>query len=168
MPTPTPHPLPALGTPLAGGLYAGITTGTDGAAYALIGDFDALGGRLLDLAWWALPGAAGLSLLNYAVRFARWQVYLRAQEVVVPRGDSAAVFLAGLSLAISPGKLGELFKSYLLRALHGAPVARTAPIVLAERVTDLTALVVLALIGVALYGVAAILIVSRGPAHRVS
>jgi uncharacterized membrane protein YbhN (UPF0104 family) len=125
-----------------------------GAAYALIGDFDALGGRLLDLAWWALPGAAGLSLLNYAVRFARWQVYLRAQEVVVPRGDSAAVFLAGLSLAISPGKLGELFKSYLLRELHGAPVARTAPIVLAERVTDLTALVVLALIGVALYGVA--------------
>lgn len=36
MPTPTLPSLPALGTPLAGGLYAGITTGTDGAAYALI------------------------------------------------------------------------------------------------------------------------------------
>ena len=28
--------LPALGAPLAGGLYAGVTTGTDGALYALI------------------------------------------------------------------------------------------------------------------------------------
>ena len=36
MPT-TPFPsLPTLGTPVAGGLYAGVTTGPDGAAYALI------------------------------------------------------------------------------------------------------------------------------------
>lgn len=36
MPTPPFPSLPALGTPIAGGLYAGITTGPDGAAYALI------------------------------------------------------------------------------------------------------------------------------------
>lgn len=36
MPTPQIPKLPTLGTPIAGGLYAGITTGTDGGAYALI------------------------------------------------------------------------------------------------------------------------------------
>lgn len=41
MSAPTPQaltatPLPSLGQPLAGGLYAGITTGKDGAPYALI------------------------------------------------------------------------------------------------------------------------------------
>ena len=36
MPTTQIPTLPTLGTPVAGGLYAGITTGPDGAAYALI------------------------------------------------------------------------------------------------------------------------------------
>ena len=36
MPTTTFPKLPTLGTPVAGGLYAGITTGHDGAVYALI------------------------------------------------------------------------------------------------------------------------------------
>ena len=59
------------------------------------------------------------------------------------------MFVAGLSLSITPGKLGELVKSYLLRELHGMPATQTAPIVVAERVTDLIALLVLAVVGVA-------------------
>ncbi|HEY0195490.1 MAG TPA: lysylphosphatidylglycerol synthase transmembrane domain-containing protein, partial [Kofleriaceae bacterium] len=82
--------------------------------------------------------------------------------VHVPRGDSALVFGAGLSLAITPGKIGELVKSYLLRALHDVPATRTAPIVIAERVTDLLALLVLAVIGVAAYGIARTLVVGAG------
>ncbi len=39
-------------------------------------------------------------------------------------------------------------KALLLRASHGIPAARTAPIVIAERVTDLLALLLLALVGV--------------------
>jgi uncharacterized protein (TIRG00374 family) len=49
---------------------------------------------------------------------------------------------------VTPGKLGEAIKAFLLRASHGYPVARTAPIVIAERVTDLVALLLLALAGV--------------------
>jgi uncharacterized protein (TIRG00374 family) len=62
--------------------------------------------------------------------------------------DSLLVFLAGFSLTVTPGKLGEAVKAFLLRATHGYPVARTAPIVIAERVTDLLALLLLALVGV--------------------
>jgi glycosyltransferase 2 family protein len=87
------------------------------------------------------------------MRFVRWQMYLRRQGVTVPMGSSAVVFGAGLSLSITPGKLGELVKSYLLRELHDIPAPRTAPIVVAERVTDLIALLLLAVIGVAAYGV---------------
>ena len=63
------------------------------------------------------------------------------------------MFGAGLSLSITPAKLGELVKSYLLREMHDMPAPQTAPIVVAERVTDLIALLVLAVIGVAAYGV---------------
>ena len=69
---------------------------------------------------------------------------------------------AGFALAITPGKVGELVKSYLLRSMHGVPVARSAPVVIAERVADLLALLVLSVIGVALYGVALTLVLAAG------
>ena len=89
-----------------------------------------------------------LALGNYAVRFLRWQYYLSKVGVRVALGDSAAVFLAGFALTVTPGKLGEAVKAVLLRASHGIAMARTAPIVVAERVTDLVALLLLALVGV--------------------
>ncbi|MEO8704348.1 MAG: lysylphosphatidylglycerol synthase transmembrane domain-containing protein [Kofleriaceae bacterium] len=123
------------------------------AAYLMIGDVRDVGARLGAFAWGSFAAALGLSLANYVIRFVRWQMYLRYQRVVVPLGSSALVFGAGLSLAITPAKLGELVKSYLLRELHGIPATQTAPVVIAERVTDLVALLVLAVIGVATYGV---------------
>jgi uncharacterized protein (TIRG00374 family) len=123
------------------------------AAYAMVGDLRQLGDRLGDFGWSAFALALVLALANYAIRGVRWELYLRRQGVRVPRSSSVLVFGAGLSLAITPGKVGELVKSFLLRELHGAPVTRTAPIVIAERVTDLIALIALAVVGVAAYGV---------------
>lgn len=125
------------------------------AALAMLGDVRQLAVRLGGFSWPAFAAALGLALANYTIRFARWSLYLRLQGVRVPVGSSALVFGAGLSLSITPGKLGELIKSYLLREMHGAPVTRTAPIVVAERVSDLIALLVLAVAGVIAYGVAA-------------
>jgi uncharacterized protein (TIRG00374 family) len=85
---------------------------------------------------------------NYLVRFGRWEYYLRVLKIKVGAADSLAVFLAGFALTVTPGKLGEAVKAFLLRASHGVPLARTAPIVVAERVTDLVALLLLALVGV--------------------
>jgi uncharacterized membrane protein YbhN (UPF0104 family) len=128
----------------------------------MIGDLRQLGDRLGSFGWWALVAAIGLSLANYVVRFVRWQLYLRHQQVDVPVGSSALVFGAGLSLAITPAKLGELIKSYLLRELHGIPATRTAPVVVAERVTDLVALLALAVLGVAIYGIEPLLVAIAG------
>ena len=124
------------------------------AAVSIASDVGAVGDRLRGFGWWAFAAALGLALANYAFRFVRWVLLLRARDVHVPTRDSAVVFVAGFALAITPGKVGELVKSYLLRTLHGVPVARTAPVVIAERVADLIALLVLAAVGVALYGIA--------------
>ena len=132
------------------------------AGYLMIGDVGGLGVRLGAFGWWAFVASLGLSLANYSIRFVRWQLYLRRQRVAVPLGSSALVFGAGLSLAITPGKLGELIKSYLLRELHAVPATRTAPIVIAERVTDLVALFVIALAGAVVYGVHATLVAIGG------
>jgi glycosyltransferase 2 family protein len=130
------------------------------AIVALAGDLRHLGDSLGQVQWAWFAVALGLSLTNYAARWVRWQLYLRHQRIDVPLASSVIVFGAGLSLAITPAKLGELAKSYLLREMHGVPTSRSAPIVIAERVTDLVALLVVAVIGVSIYGVAPGLVAS--------
>ena len=44
-------------------------------------------------------------------------------------------------MSVTPGKVGEVFKSLLLYEARGTSIARTAPIIVAERLTDLIALV---------------------------
>lgn len=124
------------------------------AALALLGDVRGLDDRLDGFAWGTLAAAVGLACANYALRFVRWHAYLHHRGLVVPPGTSALVFIAGFAMAVTPGKLGELVKSFLLRDLAGTPVAASASIVIAERVTDLLALLILAVVGVAVYGVA--------------
>ena len=132
------------------------------AAISVLGDIRKLGDRLAGFGWSSFVAALALALANYALRFVRWQLYLRRQEVSVPITSSAIVFGAGLSLSITPAKLGELVKSYLLREMHDIPAPKTAPIVVAERVSDLVALLVLAVLGVAAYGVDPTLVAIAG------
>lgn len=143
-------------------LYFAIAIVIGVAAFSLIGDVRHLGDRLTGFAWPAFVAALGLACVNYCMRFVRWQMYLRMQQVKVPIASSATVFGAGLSLSITPAKLGELVKSYLLREMHDVPAPRTAPIVVAERVTDLIALLCLAVIGVAAYGVDPTFVIAAG------
>jgi uncharacterized protein (TIRG00374 family) len=86
--------------------------------------------------------------VNYGLRFLKWQYYLRLLRI---RGvrlfDSLLVFLSGFVLTITPGKLGEVFKSVVLSKTHSIPVALTAPIVIADRLTDVMGIVVLILLG---------------------
>jgi uncharacterized protein (TIRG00374 family) len=91
----------------------------------------------------ALALAAG----NYVLRIGRWHYYLARIGVRIPLGESALVFLAGFVMSVTPGKIGEVFKSLLLYESRGTPIARTAPIVVAERLTDLVALVLLTALG---------------------
>jgi uncharacterized protein (TIRG00374 family) len=107
-----------------------------------------VGRALADFHWLVALAALGLASLNYVVRFGRWHYYLKVLGLKVPVGHSLLVFLGGFSLTVTPGKLGEVVKALLLRESHGIPAARTAPIVIAERFTDLVGLLLLACVGI--------------------
>lgn len=98
--------------------------------------------------WSAFILALALATTNYGFRFMKWQYYLARLHV---RGvgvvDSFLVFLSGFVLTVTPGKVGEVFKSAVLWKTHDVPVARTAPIVVAERLTDAIGVIALIVIG---------------------
>lgn len=117
-------------------------------------DVEPLRQTLVGYPWWVFAAALGLSMANYLLRFAKWELSLgwlrvREQAPGLTRGRSLLVYLAGLSMSVTPGKVGEVLRSMLLRASDGVPFTRTAPVVVADRLTDLVALVVLAAVGVA-------------------
>jgi uncharacterized membrane protein YbhN (UPF0104 family) len=129
-------------------LYAGAMIWLE-----LSSEGDPVRASLAGYPWWVLAVALGLSSVNYLLRFAKWELalgWLRVREDAPRLGvtRSLVIYLAGLSMSVTPGKLGEVLRSALLKASDGVPVTRTAPIVLADRITDLVALVVLSLLGI--------------------
>ncbi len=138
-------------------LYAIIAGAVLYAAAMIYFDARTIAAQLSGYPWWRFGAALGLSGLNYLLRFAKWELSLgwldiRTGAPNLTRRRSLVVYLAGLSMSISPGKLGEVLRSALLQASDGVPFSRTAPIVVADRLTDLVALVVLSLFGISRFG----------------
>ena len=102
--------------------------------------------------WRFMPLALIATLANYFLRFLRWHYYLGVIGVKeVPRRDSLLIFLSGFSLTMTPGKLGEVLKSFLLKSRFGTPVSYSASIILTERLTDVLGMLILAAAGLVLF-----------------
>ncbi len=116
------------------------------------GDFRQVGRTLFEspAAYLGLAAGAGLAVVNYALRYLRWSMYLRSLGIKTPVSVSVPVFVAGLALSITPGKVGELLKSVWLQQRTGTPVAASAPAVVMERLTDVISVALLGLTGVLL------------------
>lgn len=120
-------------------------------ALVMVRGYDKIASELAHYAAWTFLFACGLSFVNYLIRYLKWEYYLAVLglakdargERVVSRSDSLLIFLSGFVLTVTPGKVGEVFKSLVLFETRGVPMARTAPIVVAERLTDLVGIIAL-------------------------
>ncbi len=119
---------------------------------ALIADLPQVVRAVEGFEWGWLPLILGLTTFNYLLRFVKWHYYLRQVGIHnISRADSLKVFLGGFSMTVTPGKVGEAMKSLWLKNLTGAGMARTLPVVAAERLSDALACAVLASVGVVAY-----------------
>ena len=121
---------------VCGSLWAGLST---------------IQSQLVDYQWWAFGVAIVLTISNYVLRFFKWHYLCKRLKIDISMRANAWIFLAGLSMAISPGKAGELLKPYCLRAKTGTAMAHSIPALITERLTDGIAMLILAAIGVTSY-----------------
>jgi uncharacterized protein (TIRG00374 family) len=112
--------------------------------------------------WLLFPVILILSLCNYGARFLKWEYYTGILNIRLERKMSFVIFLSSFIMSVTPGKIGEVFKSYLLKEQYGTPVSKSAPIVIAERITDFLSLVLLSIIGALMLGYGTDLIVGFG------
>lgn len=59
-------------------------------------------------------------------------------------------------MSASPGKMGEVLKSFLLKEILNEPVSKTASVIFAERLTDFLSLTLLTIIGIYFFNYSAI------------
>ncbi len=120
---------------------------------SLLGDVQAVGASLQQFEWGYLPLILGLTALNYVLRWLKWDYFLRYLKMGngVSLLDSGLLFTSGMIMSVTPGKVGEVFKSYLLKQLNSTPITASAPIVLMERLTDGLAMLLLMALGLTLY-----------------
>jgi glycosyltransferase 2 family protein len=114
---------------------------------ALFADARELAARVAAFDPALLVPVLSLSLVNYGLRFARWQLYLAHLGSRLPVLASLGVFLVGFVLSVTPGKAGELGKAWLVRELGGGRALPVVSAVLAERATDLLGVVLLVAFG---------------------
>jgi len=95
-----------------------------------------------------LPLILLLAFTNYILRYLRWEYYLRRLNINIPVRDSLTIFFSGLTMCITPGKVGELLKSHLLKKSKGTPMSYSLPVFIMERVTDLISILLLVFLGI--------------------
>jgi uncharacterized protein (TIRG00374 family) len=113
-----------------------------------------LADRLGNFPLWMFVPVFLLKCLNWALRYAEWRYFLGVLGVRTVRGlperplpapdqpltirerDSAVLWLSGLALSISPGKLAEVLKALVLKHLTGLDFSRGAPVIFLERLVD--------------------------------
>jgi uncharacterized protein (TIRG00374 family) len=95
--------------------------------------------------WSLLPWLVFTQCLVILFRFIEWQYYLGVigARSRISVSDSFVLFVSCFVLVISPGKAAEVLKSVLLKAKTGIAFARSVPIVLAERIIDGLAVIIL-------------------------
>lgn len=97
-----------------------------------------------------IAAALGLSLINYAMRFLRWQYFLKVLGYSIPWKESLRIYMSGFALTTTPGKTGEALRSVFLKD-HGVPFRKSFGAFLSERTSDLLSVTILASLGLWVY-----------------
>ena len=120
-------------------------------AFVVYNGLDKIGRSLEHFKPSAFAAACALAFGNYVLRYLKWEFYLARLEIRgVKKMDSFLTFLSGFVLTVTPGKVGEVFKSLILFETYGVPITKTAPIIVAERATDVIGIVALIIFGASL------------------
>ncbi len=108
-----------------------------------LGDFEQTKDSIMTLsvASWAI--ILGLSLLNYVLRYIRWQWYIAdLSHIKIPHWLHLSYYVSGFALSTTPGKAGETIRSLYLKK-HKINFNLSISAFFVERFLDLLAILLL-------------------------
>jgi len=96
--------------------------------------------------WLAL---LALSCGNYVIRFWKWDYLTKGLKLKIPLKTQSKIFFGGFLFSITPGKIGEAMRAFMLNRETGRKVSELVTLSLFDRLSDLLGVSILALFGLA-------------------
>ena len=118
------------------------------AIFLFMSDLDKISDKILNFKLEFLPIILGLVIFSWIISYFRWNILLKNQNIHIPHSLNFQIFLVGGALGITPGKIGELFKSQILKEKFNIPRTKTAPLFIVEKFLDLVSAMIVTVIGI--------------------
>ena len=122
------------------------------AIFLFISDFSIISEKISNFKTNYLPLILLLVSASWVPLIIKWHFLLKNCEIDIPLRKSIAVFFAGVAFEITPGQIGSLIKSQLLKTSSNIPRTKTVPIIVAEKVYDLIGAILASIIGIIILG----------------
>ena len=122
------------------------------AVFLFVSDFNIVSEKISNFKINYLPLILLLVSASLVPLIIKWHFLLKNSEVDVPLTKSIAVFFSGVAFEITPGQIGALIKSQILKTSYNIPRTKTVPIVIVEKVYDLIGAILASVIGIIILG----------------
>ena len=124
------------------------------AIFLFASDFNLVSEKITNFKISYLPLILLLVSTSWIPIFIKWHLLLKNCEIDIPLRKSIAVFLSGSAFTgITPGQVGALIKSQILKTSSNIPRTKTVPIIVIENVYDLIGAIIASIIGVIILGI---------------
>ncbi len=120
-------------------------------AMGIYADFNKLTDAVQSFQWSYFLLLIFFTTFGYFLRFLKWDIFLKKAGVFLPFKQNLFVFISGLSMIVTPGKIGEVWKGWIIRDISGDELNKTVPAVILDRVTDVMSLILLSAFGILSY-----------------
>ena len=118
------------------------------AIFLLLSDVEKITDKIINFKSEFILIIIPLVISSWIIIYVRWNLLLKTINVKIPHTINFQIFLVGGALGITPGKIGELFKSQILKDKFDIPRTKTAPLFIIEKFLDLIGALVVTLFGI--------------------
>ena len=129
------------------------------AIFLFISDYNVITEKISNFKINYLPLILLLVSASWVTLIIKWHFLLKNSEINIPLTKSIAVFFSGAAFEITPGQIGTLIKSQLLKTSSNISRTKTVPIVIVEKIYDLIGAILASVIGIIILGMEFYLII---------
>ena len=129
------------------------------AIFLFISDYSIISEKISNFKINYLPLILFFVSISWIPLIIKWHFLLKNSEVDISLTKSIAVWFAGVVFEITPGHIGVLMKSQILKTSSNISRTKTVPIILVEKVYELIGAILASVIGIIILGMEFYLII---------
>ena len=122
------------------------------AIFLFISDYQKISDVVIDFRIEYLIPILSLVTASWIPLILMWHLLLKKNGINIPFRKNILIWLSGSALSLTPGQIGWIIKSQLIKTLYDIPRTKTAPVVLVEKFYALTGGIIAGIIGIIISG----------------